>query len=563
MALIGIDLGTTNSLVTAYKNNEIVLIPNKLNNYMTKSAVSFLDDNFLVGDIARERLITHPQNSAAYFKQHMGTEHEYTLHNKQMKAHELSALVLKQLKADAESYLGEAITEAIISVPAYFNDNQRSATKLAASLAGLKANRLINEPSAAALYHRNNNNIQEGKLLVIDFGGGTLDVSIVDCFEEMVEILAISGDNHLGGKDIDSAIANYFFEKTNTTEKKFSTQQIASLYRSCEEAKIALANTDTVWLGIGDKQVSLNNAVMAELCATLFLRVKECIVKAVSLSKISIKEITDIVLVGGSSQLTVFVDFLENIFGVRPKTSEKAEHMVAMGLGLCCGIKNKEIKDVFMTDVCPFSLGIGVHNAKNPKRPLMSMLISRCSVLPSSVTHTYYTVYDGQSSVHCTICQGENMYEDENLKLGKIVVEVPPAPAGHSWVRVTFTYTIDGILQVKAVSCGGDSKETLILNPHLKLSESEIAEKLKEIAHLEKQNPGGEIDMLIFATLERLYFETTENDRDIIQALYRQLEQSILKANHSEHRQTREEIQNEIELLKYNLNPSLRFDTEE
>ena len=562
MALIGIDLGTTNSLVTAYLDGKIISVPNALGQEMTRSAISILNDGTaVVGERATQRLISHPDSTAASFKQFMGTDHTLSVGGRDWTAHELSSILLKQLKMDGERFLGEPVDEAIISVPAYFNDNQRSATKLAASLAGIKANRLINEPSAAALYHRHQTGVQEGKLLVIDFGGGTLDVSVVECFDEMVEILAISGDNHLGGQDIDHMIVQYFYQEVGIKEDNLSLQQKASLTRSAEMAKITLTHTNLTLLGLGENLISLDNEILAELCAPLFARVRGVIVQAVQLSKISISEITDVVLVGGSAKLSVFSDFLKEVFGLRPVALQEADYMVSRGLGLCCGIKNREIPDLFMTDVCPFSLGIGVHNRTNADRPLMSVLISRCSVLPSSMSRTFYTIYDGQNKVECTICQGENMYEDENLKLSTLSLRVLPAPAGQSRVQVTFTYTIDGILQVKAKADGGDKAEVLIVNPSLDLSAEELEEQLQ---HLEQvmtlQSMGGDADNLLFATLERLYCETLDDDREDVTRLYQELESSIHRGNPSTHYRTQKSIRQSIIELEQKLNPSLQMD---
>ncbi|MFI3250312.1 MAG: Hsp70 family protein [Eubacteriales bacterium] len=566
MAMIGIDLGTTNSLVTAYKNGEILAIPNSLGGELTPSVVSFREDSTIfVGESAKESLISHPETTISAFKGLMGTEGTYRVFEREWTAPELSSLLLKQLKSDAETYLGEPVEEAIISVPAYFNDNQRSATKLAASMAGLKANRLINEPSAAALYHRHQTQIEESLLLVIDFGGGTLDVSVVECFDEMVEILAISGDNHLGGGDIDRAIVAYFHKETGISKDNLTPSERGSLLRSAEQAKIALSQSKVTLFGVGESFISLNNEKLAEICEPFFQRVRATIVQGVQLSKVSISDITEVVLVGGSGKLMVLSDFLEGVFGIRPVASEQSDRMVARGLGLCCGMKNKEMKDLFLTDVCPFSLGIGVHNPRKSDRALMSVLISRCSVLPTSVTQTFYTVRDGQDTVNCVICQGEFMYEDENLKLGEITLKVPPAPAGKSHVKLTFAYTIDGILQVKAIAFGGDSAEILIINPNLNLTDEELARKIAELEKVSSSPNciGGEVDNLLFATLERLYTETTDDFREVVSALYEQLELSILRGNLKNHRNTQKEIKNSIEKLEAAFAPSLWMEEED
>ncbi len=279
MAVIGIDLGTTNSLVCVYQNGRAELIPNELGEYKTNSVVSVMEDgSVLVGAAAKERLITHPDSTAASFKVWMGTERQISLGKRNFKPEELSALVLRQLLQDAEHYLGEKVEEAVISVPAYFNDNQRCATKLAAQLAGLTVKRLINEPSAAALYYRCSTQMQDdSQLLVIDFGGGTLDVSIVECFENIIEITAIAGDNHLGGNDIDRAVVAHFCEQNGLVMEKLDPSALSSLYRQAEAAKIALSQEKEtaersmiLRLGADRYSLTLDEALLRRLCEPLF-----------------------------------------------------------------------------------------------------------------------------------------------------------------------------------------------------------------------------------------------------------------------------------------------------
>lgn len=544
MAMIGIDLGTTNSLVSTYLNGTVHLIPNGAGSIMTQSAVSMMDDgSIIVGDAAKERLISHPEVTAAYFKQFMGTPHPFRLGDRTFEAHELSALLLGQLKQDAEACLGEAVEEAVISVPAYFNDNQRSATKLAAKLAGLRVNRLINEPSAAALFDRLDDETSESKLLVIDFGGGTLDVSVVDCFENIVEIVAISGDNHLGGQDIDEAIVKCFYEETGLTADSLSPSQRASLYRKAEQAKKLLPQTQTISVILEQTYcMELNTAHMAELCRPIFHRVREVIAKAIKNSGLHTGDITHVVLVGGSSKSEVFSDFLEKLFGTRPQLRSDAEELVARGLGLCCGIKNRDITDVVMTDVCPFSLGVGVHNRADPGRLLMDVLIPRCSMLPSSHTHRLYTVHSNQSQIQCKFYQGENLYADENLKIGELSVRVPPAPAGQSSVNLTFTYDIDGILQIEIVGSGGHSNKTVIVNPVLDINEAELETRITALEQLKNHASGSEGDLLLLAKLERLYCELLGGDRDLAAMLYRYLNDTMQTGSNIALRKCRETI---------------------
>ena len=325
MAIIGIDLGTTNSLVSIYRNGRAELLPNEWGQLLTPSCVGVLEDGTVtVGAVAKERLITHPGETAASFKTWMGTQKEFLLGGKTFLPHELSALVLRKLAQSAREALGEEIEEAIISVPAYFNDNQRCATRLAAQLAGLPVKRLINEPSAAALYHSHAAHREEQRLLIVDFGGGTLDVSVVDCFENMVEIVAIAGNNRLGGNDIDRAIAAYFCQQTGLTWSTLDSQQQRQLLSLAERGKISLSQTRdhgcVLACQMGQKTLSvlLDGEILRAICQPIFQQVKEVIVRAVRDSSIPLSAIHDVVLVGGSSQMGVFVDYLEALFSKRP-----------------------------------------------------------------------------------------------------------------------------------------------------------------------------------------------------------------------------------------------------
>lgn len=305
MAIIGIDLGTTNSLVSVYRNGRPELLPNELGQYMTPSCVGVLEDgSVVVGAVAKERLITHPAETASSFKTWMGTEKTFSLGGKSFLPHELSALVLRKLAQSAQAALGERIEEAVISVPAYFNDNQRCATRLAAQLAGLPVKRLINEPSAAALFHSRATPQEERRLLIVDFGGGTLDVSVVDYFANMVEIVAIAGNNRLGGNDIDRAIADYFCRQTGLVWSELDAQQQRQLLSLAERGKTGLSHAGgrgcilACQLGGETLSAPLNRELLSHLCQPIFQQVKEVIVRAIRDSNIPISAIHDVILVG-------------------------------------------------------------------------------------------------------------------------------------------------------------------------------------------------------------------------------------------------------------------------
>lgn len=521
MAIIGIDLGTTNSFACIYRDGRAELIPNELGDYKTSSAVSVLEDGtVLIGAAAKERLVSHPESTAASFKIWMGTKKIITLSNRRFQPEELSALVLRQLMEDAGRYLGEPVEEAVISVPAYFNDDQRCATKLAAQLAGLTVKRLINEPSAAALYHRYSTQNGDGQMMIVDFGGGTLDVSIVDCFENIIEITTIAGDNRLGGNDIDRAIAAHFCRENNLVEDQMEPSLRASLYRQVETAKIALSGSSEVvislWQGEMQYSLVLTDELLRRLCEPIFQKVRTVITRAMK-DRDQRGRINDVILVGGSSQLTVFGDFLEELFGRRPHVAANPDEIVALGVGICAGIKERaeDLQDLVMTDVCPFSLGVATYNYAGDKTPHMSVLIPRSSMLPASHQERFYTLHNNQNGLRFEIYQGEGYFASENLKLGELEVRVPPGLAGKQSALVTFTYDIDGILHVSAKSSGGDYRDTLILNSGLHLTEEEQAKAMERIQQIRLAAQGSQKDQLLLERGLRLYEQTIGQRREM------------------------------------------------
>lgn len=490
MSVIGIDLGTSNTLACVFREGKAVLIPNKEGGYLTRSAVSIMEDGTVItGQAAKERLLTHPDRTAASYKVFMGTEREICLGQQYFKPEELSAFVLRQVKQDAEEFLQEPVEEAVISVPAYFNDDQRCATKLAAQLAGLKVSRLINEPSAAAVYYRwSDPAAEDGKLMIVDFGGGTLDVSIVDCFDNIIEILCIAGDNHLGGDDIDSAIAGYFCEVKRLSWERLAPEEKALLMRQAENAKLALSNpkAEKTMLKLqacgAEYELELDREQLAKLCEPVFKRVEKVLRRALE-NKKAARGIRRVVLVGGSSRMPVFHDFLEKLMSARPVIAAEPDKIVALGAGVCAGIKERreELQDMVMTDVCPFSLGVATYNSQIDREPHMAVLIPRSSMLPVSHSSRFYTLHDGQESLKFEFYQGEDYFVAGNLKLGELQVRVPRGTAGSQWAEVVFTYDIDGILHVSVESSGGDKRETVILNPNLHLSEEEMEKAMERI----------------------------------------------------------------------------------
>lgn len=390
--IIGIDLGTTNSLVAYWENGESKLIPNALGEYLTPSVVSIDEDGTVyVGKVAKERLVTAPDQTASVFKRGMGTDRTYKIGGKWYRAEELSAIVLKTLKEDAERYFGEPVEEAIVSVPAYFSDIARKATRRAGQLAGLKVDRIINEPSAAALACQCVKKHQdEARMLVFDFGGGTLDVSLVECVDNIIEIVAVSGNNHLGGSDFDRVIAEHFCKENGLVFGALTKSQQGIVLKCAEKAKrlLSVAEETTMHVAFEDQEwkLELSRKVLIQISAAIFKKIAAPVKRVLLDGEVTASELSQIVLVGGSCKMPIVQQYLRFMMkGVDVVTADP-DHMIALGVGVYAGIKerNEEIQDVILTDICPFSLGVNVINKSDLKKEYMSVLIPRNSALPAS-----------------------------------------------------------------------------------------------------------------------------------------------------------------------------------
>ena len=534
MAIIGIDLGTTNSLVTVWENGVAKILPNKLGSELTPSVVSIENGAVLVGQPAKDRLITHPDVTVGSFKRYMGTNKVFKLGEREFVPEELSALVIAKLKADAELYLGEKVEEAIISVPAYFNNDQRYATKVAAKLAGVTCNRIVNEPSAAALSCRMGKFDEDQTVLVVDFGGGTLDISIVDCFENIVEITAISGDNHLGGIDFDILIVEEFCKENQLEWEQLELAEREQLLKKAERCKIGLSQSDVAKMSFKykDKEYSyaLTKERLLDICSPLFVKMKQVISRALKDSELSIEDITDVLPVGGSCNMPIVREYLSYLFK-RPIDQQKdADKMVANGLGVYCGIKmrKEEIKDVMLTDVCPFSLGTNVSNPLDSSRPIMSVIIERNTVLPIKTTRTY-TVSTGAKSIYFKIYQGEEYYVGENIKIGEIYLDGLEGTEVNPIVSLTFAYDINGILDVTAKDIStGKEKNVVIVSDQNPLTAKEIQElkkRMDQLSFVDTEENSAVINMA-----SRIYAESVGMLRDQAENLLYSF-QSVLNTN--------------------------------
>lgn len=524
MAIVGIDLGTTNSLICVFRNGKSELIPNSFGEFLTPSCVGIDDDGeqVLVGKIAKDRLISHPDLTVSSFKRFMGTDKKLVVGDKVFTAPELSSFVIRQLKEDAEAYLGEEVEEAVISVPAYFDDNGRNATKMAGELAGLRVERIINEPSAAALACRKDDD-GDATFLVCDLGGGTFDVSVVDAFDNIIEIAAVAGDNHLGGDDWNIAIAQYFCDENGFKVDELSSETKAIILKQAEMCKIALNNSEpiimSVSIGEDSYMASLTGKKLVEISASLFKRIEEPIRRALHDASMTVNDIDYVVMVGGSSKMLTVSKYIEQLVGREMKANIDPDKVVGIGAGVVAGIKSRDedIKDTILTDVCPFTLGTNIINYAKRDDPLFSPIIERNSVLPTSHMERYYTVSDKQDKMVFKIYQGENMYCRDNTLLGDIEIKVPKNKAGEECCDVRFTYDINGILEVD-VQCvsTGETKNKVILNKNIKLTDEEIAVKQKELQKLKILPRDEEENKAIIARAERLYEEAFGEFRDII-----------------------------------------------
>jgi molecular chaperone HscC len=517
--IIGIDLGTTNSLVCVWEDGRAKLIPNAFGEYLTPSVVSFgQKGEVFVGKTAKERLVTDPDNTFEFFKRYMGKDKTYGKYNSE----ELSSLVLRSLKADAESYLGEPVDEAVISVPAYFDDKARKATKNAGALAGLKVDRIINEPSAAALGYLKGigrDDSAEGEehlMLIFDFGGGTLDVSLVETFDNVVEIVSVSGDNALGGMDFDKAIADHFIKEAGLDNDKISPAVYNIILKASENAKKELTVNSAAQIEVRTdelfKTVGITNKTLIEISAPILKRIYKPVQDMLRNSKYSVNDITDVVMVGGSSKMPIIKHYLEHILSVNNICVESPDHMIAIGMGVYAGIveRDDEVKDVILTDVCPFSLGVGTYNRLNPGKSLSSFIISRNSALPVSHTQVYYPVADKQKNIKLEIFQGEEYLAEQNKAMGTIDIKLPPEATVNTPILVTFSYDINGILVVDvSVPQFKINMNKVIVNEEVDHSEEFIKQKVHDLNKLKMIDRDNEEDVRILEWGSRLFAQNS------------------------------------------------------
>jgi molecular chaperone HscC len=534
MKTIGIDLGTTNSLIAYWQDGEAKLIANSLSQTLTPSVVG-LDDKgqIIVGEVARQRLETHPTSTIAAFKRFMGTNKEFTLAKKKFRAEELSALILKSLVADAEAFFGEKISSAVISVPAYFSDAQRKATHVAGELAGLEVKRLINEPTAAAIAYGLHENDDESTILVFDIGGGTFDVSIMEMFDGVMQVNATAGDNHLGGEDFVDALKNNFLHEHGLRWLALDVKDQAKVAAAMESVKKQLTSNESV-----KTSVSLNKADYAytvtrdsftKICRPLLDRLRTPLERAVKDAALDTEDIDAVVLVGGASRMPIVRLLVSKMLGKIPRTHINPDEIVALGAAIQAGLVsgNAELKDIVLTDVAPYTLGIGIndHNDKTRSRLIMSPIIERNSPVPISREERYCNAEDFQTKVNIKIYQGEARHVDNNIELGSVDIEIPRSKAGEGQFIVRFTYDVSGLLEVDVEVESTANKINLVIQGNASsMSKSEIAKRLSNLESL-KVHPRNQMkNALLMARGERLYEINRGEMRDYIGQLLSQFE---------------------------------------
>ena len=520
--IVGIDLGTTNSLVAYFdKEKGATIIPNRLGNKLTPSVVSFDEDGTVyVGETAKERRITNPMQTVEVFKRDMGSKREWNIGGKKYTPTDLSALVLRSLKEDAESYLGEEVTEAVISVPAYFNEHQRKATKSAGQLAGFKVERLISEPTAAAIAFGVNNDIDSSTIMVFDLGGGTFDVSLLEIDDGIMEVHCVAGDNFLGGEDFTKVIYNRFLRENEIDEATISTNTKNHIAKQAEACKLALTDnlTATMKCKINDTflEMTISKDEFKEECEGLLEKLKKPIARSLRDSKMNIEDIDRVLMVGGSTRLPIVRSYVATLMKLVPDYSVNPDEVVVIGACIQAAMKerNEAVEDLILTDVCPYTLGTGVIN-KNGTSDLYSPIIQRNSTVPVSRTKKYYTVHDYQKRIKFGIYQGENRLVDNNLCIDELEIDVPPNKAGMESVSVTFTYDVNSLLEVIVKSdTTGETIKKIIRSSDVDISEEEAERRFAELEYLKLPPREKEENKLVLFRAEQLYEELLGMERE-------------------------------------------------
>ncbi len=546
-------MGTTNSLVAYFTEDGPKIIPNRLGKNLTPSVVSVDEEGTVyVGETAKERMSLYPDSVAETFKRSMGTERTYNLSGHLFKPEELSSFVLRALKEDAEVFLGEEVTEAVISVPAYFDDKRRKATKRAGELAGLKVERMISEPTAAAVAYGLYDKTQDTRFLVFDLGGGTFDVSILELYHNILEVRAVAGDNYLGGEDFTQELAKLFLKKTDLQLSELNEKEQVRLTNAAEKAKRELNDQATVTMSFlyhdEKKEAQITTKEYEEACEELLGKIREPVKKSLADAKLKLSDIDEILLIGGATRLSIVRDFLIRLFRKFPDTKLNPDETVALGAAVQAAMKERreEVKEVILTDVCSFTLGTEVvveYEEGKFEDGRFCPIIERNTVIPASRTERLYTVRDNQTSVRVRVLQGESRFARNNLYLGELEIEVPKGLKGQESVDVTYTYDINSLLEVEVkVVSTGISKKMIIKGDANQMTEEEIKKRMEELAYLKIQPRDYEENRLVLLRAERMYEESLGERRQKLDHYITKFEAALKKGDHDEIQDAREEL---------------------